>query len=96
LYVGSLWLHGEINREPGQDSTNFTPYPRYQGSTGGNDPSFISEARTCQHSNGVEQPFPSHYQSVNKKPREAEQIMEWLSLSYGINAAIYVPLNHSY
>ena len=39
---------------------------------------------------------PPTSQSVNKKPSEAEQIMEWLSLSYGINAAIYVPLHHGY
>ena len=75
LYFESLWLHGEISRKPGRDSTNFTPYPSYEILTGRNDLSPTSAARTCQYGSGAEQSYVSSYQSVNKEHMEAQQDM---------------------
>ena len=57
LYYGLLSLYGEINRKRGRYSTNFTPYPSYEGSTGGLDRSPTSAARTCQYCSGAEQSY---------------------------------------
>ena len=44
-------VYGEINRKPCRYSTNFTPYPSYEGSTGGSDSSPTSASKAVVQSN---------------------------------------------